>query len=72
MKNETTSLKKEKRHWDIFLKISLFNDLYEKNCKIQETWIDNKCVLTKEEKDQVVVAWVLSIQKVGRLSIDQQ
>jgi hypothetical protein len=34
MKNETTSLKKESRHWDIFLKISLFNHLYEKNCKI--------------------------------------
>jgi hypothetical protein len=67
--NETISLKKANRHWNIFF-ISLFNHLYENTTRSKKLESIIISVLTIEE-DQVVVAWVLTMQKI-RLSIDQQ
>ncbi len=67
--NETTSLKKANTHWNLFFKISLINHFYEKNARSRKLG-STISVLTIEE-DQVVGAWVLTMQKVG-LSIDQQ
>ncbi len=66
--DETTSLKKANRHWNNFFKISLFNHLYEKIARSRKLG-SIISVLTIEE-DQVVVGWVLTMQKV-QLSIDQ-
>jgi hypothetical protein len=66
--DETTSLMKANRHWNIFF-ISLFNDFYEKSARFRKLR-SIISVLTIEE-DQVVVRWVLTMKKVSLL-IDQQ
>jgi hypothetical protein len=48
----------------------LFDHLFEKTTRSKKLGSIIVSVLTREE-DQVVVAWVLTMQKI-RLSIDQQ
>jgi hypothetical protein len=62
IKNGTTSLRKASRHWNIPL-TSLSDHLYGKT-RLRKPGPTN--MLTIEE-DQVVVAWILSMQKVGLL-----
>jgi len=71
MKMRHTSLKKANRHWNNFLKISLFNHLYEKTARSRKLGSIIISVPTTTEEDQVVVGWVLTMQKLG-LSFDQQ
>ncbi len=67
VENATTSLKKESRHQNIPL-ISLFDHLYGKT---KPRKLGPNGVLTTKE-DQVVVAQVLAMQKVGLLMSLQQ
>jgi len=60
--NVTTSLRKASRHWNI-PHTSLSYHLYG---KIRFRKLGPRGVLIVEE-DQVVIAWVLSMQKVGLL-----
>ncbi len=71
MKMRHTSLKKANRHWNNFFKISLFNHLYEKTARSRKLGSIIISVPTTTEEDQVVVGWVLTMQKLG-LSFDQQ
>jgi len=66
IENGTTSLRKASKHWNIPL-TSLFDHLYGKT-RSKKPGLAN--MLTIEE-NQVVVAWVLSMQEVG-LSISLQ
>ncbi len=67
--DETTSLKKANRHWNNFFFKSHCFIIYMKNIARSRKLGSIISVLTIEE-DQVVVGWVLTMQKVG-LSIDQ-
>jgi hypothetical protein len=62
IENGTTSLRKVSRHWNIPL-TSLFDHLYGKTNSRKHGPVG---VLIVEE-DQVVVAWVFSMQEVGLL-----
>ncbi len=62
IENGTTSLRKASRHWNILL-TSLSYHLYRKT---RSRKLGLRGVLIVEE-NQVVIAWVLSMQEVGLL-----
>ncbi len=66
IENGTTLLTKTSRHWNIPLTL-LFNHLYGKT-RFKKPRLVGMLTI---KKDQVVVAWVLSMQEVG-LSIHFQ
>jgi hypothetical protein len=55
-----TSLRQTNRHWNIFC-TSLS---YHLNCKTRSRKCGPSCVL-REKEDEVVIAWTLTMQKVG-------
>jgi hypothetical protein len=66
--NQTTSFKKANKHWNILF-ISLLNHFYEKSARFRK--LGSIISVLTIEKDQVVVLWVLTMEKVG-LSIYQE
>jgi hypothetical protein len=66
IENGTTSLRKGSRHWSIPL-TSFLDNMYGKT-KFRKLGLASMLTV---EKDQVVVAWVLSMEEVG-LSINLQ
>jgi len=66
IKNETTSLRKTSRHWNIHL-TSLSNHLYGKT-RFRKPKPASVLIV---EEDQAMVVWVFSMQEVG-LSINLQ